>query len=116
MEDILTKTLTLGMGALNFTKEKAEKFVDDLVKRGQVPRQEAANVVEALLKRGEQETAEIKGFISRWVQQALHEAGAATRTELEAVEKRLQAVEERLGLAAPRKTVGEDTDTTADET
>ena len=98
MEDILTKTLNLGMGAINFTKEKAEKFVEELVKRGQVPKQEASNVVEALLKRGEQETKEIKGVVGRWVHQALHEAGVATHAELAALEKRLAAVEERLGV------------------
>lgn len=98
MEDILTKTLNLGMGAINFTKEKAEKFVEELVKRGQVPKQEASSVVEALLKRGEQETKEIKGVIGRWVQQALTEAGVPTRAEIEAIEKRLALVETRLSV------------------
>ena len=117
MEDILTKTLTLGMGALNFTKEKAENFVEDLVKRGQVPKQEAANVVDALLKRGEQETSEIKGFISRWVQQALSEAGVATRSDLEALQRRLEAVEQRLGIETqPEPSSADAADAGNDET
>ncbi len=96
MEDFLKKTLNFGLGLFDYTKEKVENLVEEMVKRGELSKQESSQAVEELWQRAEKEQAffweKVKDFIDRIVS----EMPLVRRAELKALEERLAALEKRL--------------------
>jgi polyhydroxyalkanoate synthesis regulator phasin len=54
MKDFLRKTWSFGLGLLDFTKEKVEDLVDEMVKRGELSQQESPQVVEQIMAKAEE--------------------------------------------------------------
>lgn len=51
MKDLLNTMLSLGLGTLAMTKEKAEEIVDELIKQGNIGKEEGTNLVNELIKK-----------------------------------------------------------------
>ena len=94
--DIVKKAMLLGLGVISLTKEKAEEVVDDLIKRGEVSREERFKMVDKLLKEAEKQEEELTGKISEIVQKAITKIGLATKKDLEDILKRLEEIEKRI--------------------
>jgi len=93
--DAFKKAMLLGLGVISLTKEKAEEAVDDLIKRGEVSREERFKMVDKLLKEAEKQEEELSGKISEIVQKAIAKIGLATKKDLEDVSNRLTEIEKR---------------------
>ena len=48
MADIFEKTLLAGLGLFDLTREKAEKLVNDLIKRGELSQSDKAKAVKEI--------------------------------------------------------------------
>ncbi|MBT9143561.1 MAG: hypothetical protein DDT29_01969 [Dehalococcoidia bacterium] len=94
--DIIKKAMLLGLGVISLTKEKAEEFVDDLIKRGEVTREERFKIVDKLLKEAEKQEEELFGKISETVQKVITDLGLPTKKDLDKISKRLEAIEKRI--------------------
>jgi polyhydroxyalkanoate synthesis regulator phasin len=94
--DIIKKAMLLGLGLFSLTKEKAEEFVDDLIKRGEVTREERFKVVDKLLEQAEKQERELVGKISETVQKVITDIGLPTKKELDEISKRLEEIEKRV--------------------
>ena len=94
--DAFKKEMLLGLGVISLTKEKAEEAVDDLIKRGEVSREERFKMVDKLLKEAEKQEEELSGKISETVQKAITKIGLATKKDLEDISKRLEEIEKRI--------------------
>ena len=94
--DVVKKAMLLGLGVISLTKEKAEEAVDDLIKRGEVSREERFKMVDKLLKEAEKQEEELSGKISEIVQKAIANIGLATKKDLEDVSNRLAEIEKRI--------------------
>ncbi|MBT9141397.1 MAG: hypothetical protein DDT30_01989 [Dehalococcoidia bacterium] len=94
--DIIKKAMLLGLGVISLTKEKAEEFVDDLIKRGEVTREERFKIVDKLLKEAEKQKEELFGKISETVQKVITDLGLPTKKDLDKISKRLEAIEKRI--------------------
>lgn len=57
---ILRNTVLASIGALQVTKAKAEKIIDDLIKRGELDKSDRKKAVMELLERAEKSTAELR--------------------------------------------------------
>lgn len=97
MEGILYKAFLAGLGAISLTREKAEAFVDELIKKGEVARPERAKVVDELLKRAEEQEKALMERLGRVVTKVLQEMDLPTKEDLRAIEKRLDAIEKKIG-------------------
>lgn len=53
--DLIKKGLSFGLGLAVTSKEQAEKFVNDLVKKGELSLEESKDMVNQLIQRGEEE-------------------------------------------------------------
>jgi len=67
-----------------------------MIKRGQAQREEASELVEKLVKRGERERDALRRLIRTEVEEALKALNLPTRSELRAIERRLDAILQRL--------------------
>ncbi|MBD3920070.1 phasin family protein [Paenibacillus sp. PR3] len=96
MMDWVNKAVSLGLGAAIATKEQAEKFVDDLVKKGDVNQSESKQLVDDLIRKGQEWQASIDARIKTYVRAALHDANLTTRDEYVALKERISELERRV--------------------
>ncbi len=71
MLEAVKKAMLAGIGALDLSREKGEKFVDELIKRGEKPKNEGAKLVKETLDKAEKKTAEIKEKIDERVKELI---------------------------------------------
>lgn len=83
MKETLEKILDLGIGTIAYSKDKITDFVDDLVDRGEIQKEEAAAVVAELVDRGKQEKKNLEEVVREQVAKMKKET--VTREEVRAI-------------------------------
>lgn len=96
MIDLVKKGLLLGLGAAEITREKVEGFVDQLVKRGELAREERGSAVEQLLVGARRAQDELLQRVRGVVERTVAELGLPTKADMESLEERLAALEKKL--------------------
>lgn len=94
--DMIKKAVLFGLGVMNLTREKAQDVVDDLIKRGEVSKDERFPMVDKLLKEAEKQEAELTAKINERVQKVIAQMGLATKDTQEDILKRLEEIEKRI--------------------
>ncbi|WP_422658670.1 phasin family protein [Paenibacillus sp. EC2-1] len=103
MSDLFKKAISLGLGLTVVSKEKVEKVVDDLVKRGELAPDESKALVSRLIERGDEEQSQIKTFIQDQVKRVLSELDVPTENDIVSLEQRIAALEKKVEeLEGPR--------------
>jgi polyhydroxyalkanoate synthesis regulator phasin len=97
MEDLFKKTISFGIGLFDYTKEKVETLVEDMVKRGELNKQDSSQAVEELWQRAEKEQSAFWDKVKEFINRIVDEMPLVRRSELKALEERLAALEKRLG-------------------
>lgn len=93
---LLRRLTAAGIGLAWLTKEKAEAFVQELVRQGEMSREEGRELLEELLRRAEMEKDELQRRIDAEVRRMMKSAGVATREDVRRLEERLERLEARL--------------------
>jgi len=93
MKELLGKAWLFGLGVFDFTREKVGPLVEEMVRRGEISKQESPEVVKELLGRAQEAQTALVDKVKELVNKALAEARPAKAAELEALEKRLAALE-----------------------
>ena len=101
--DPFMKALYAGLGALSLTKDKAEEFVEELVKRGEMSQNEGAALADGLLKEAERQQKELEGKVTALVQKVLSDTGLPTRKDFQTLASRLDGIEKAIGRAKKEK-------------
>ncbi|MDO3410148.1 phasin family protein [Saccharibacillus sp. CPCC 101409] len=96
MSDLLKKALSLGIGLTLASKEKVEKAVDDLVKKGELAPSESKAVVNKLIERGEEERSTIRGLVQEQVKRVLQELDVPAGSDVQSLEQRIEVLERRV--------------------
>jgi polyhydroxyalkanoate synthesis regulator phasin len=96
MEELWRKAKPFGLGVLDFTREKVEAVVADMVKRGELSEQETPQAVAELLERAKSEQDVFMDKLKAMVEKVISGAGLARSADLEALEKRVADLEKKL--------------------
>ena len=96
MTDMFEKGFYFGLGAFSVTKEKAEKLISDLVKKGKLSHEEAGKVVKDLLSRAEEEKKVLSEKIDISLEKTIKKFNLATRKDIEDINKRLDEISKKL--------------------
>ncbi len=96
MKDLLQKAWHFGLGVFDFTREKVEALVEEMVRRGEISQQESPEAVKEILGRAQEVQAAVVEKIKDLVNKALAEARPAKAADLEALEQRVAALEEEV--------------------
>jgi polyhydroxyalkanoate synthesis regulator phasin len=96
MKDLLRKAWMFGVGMFDFTKEKVEALVADMVQRGEISQAESPEAVKELLARLQETQQALWEKVREFTQNAVDEINVAKASDLEALEKRVAALEEAL--------------------
>jgi len=92
MFDLIKKGVLMGLGAATLTKEKAEQFVDELVKKGELSKDERPKVVQDLLDKAEEQEMELYDKISGQVNKAIAKLDIPTKKDFERLEKKIESL------------------------
>lgn len=95
MLDELRRAALITSGVAELTRARAEQVVKDLVKAGDVRKDQASSVVKELLKRSEQNRKELTRFIRSEIQNQVASLGFANKRDLERLERRITRLEEK---------------------
>lgn len=92
MIDLLKKTVLLGLGAITVTKDKVEVLVDELIKKGELAKDERSKAIQDLLKKAAEQEKILIDKISTEVNKAIAKLGIPTKQDLERLEKKIDTL------------------------
>jgi polyhydroxyalkanoate synthesis regulator phasin len=96
MKEILQKAWSFSLGVFDFTREKVESIVEEMVRRGEITQQESPEAVKELLAQAQEAQSSLWNKVKELVNKALGEAKLVRAADLEALEKRVAALEEEV--------------------
>lgn len=98
MWDLLKKSLAFGIGAAAITGDRLREIVDEAVSRGEMSTEDGKKFLDEARTRGEEERQNMQNWIREQVTRILREAGAAEKSHVETLEKRIMELEKRLSV------------------
>ena len=93
MQEFLRKAWLFGAGVFDFTREKVESIVQEMVQRGEISQADGPEAVKQLLEKAQEAQGVLVDKVKELVNKALAETKLARAADLEALEKRLAALE-----------------------
>ena len=87
------KVLLAGMGAVALTQDEAEKFVDKLVERGEIARQDAKKLVREV---AEKRSKGGRDELDKRVRELLDRMNVPSKSDLEALSVKIAALAEKV--------------------
>ncbi len=97
--DFIKKSMLLGLGIASLSKEKVEKLVDELIKKGEMAEKERPKVIDKLLKEAKKQEKEFIRKTSGIVQKVIEKMGLPTKKDVEKILKRLEGLEKKISKA-----------------
>ena len=90
--DMLKRYLDAGIAFTNMSRKRAEGIVNDLVKTGEIQRDQAQERVEELVDRSRRNTEALVDRMRKELSTQLASMGLATKADIERIERRLAAL------------------------
>jgi polyhydroxyalkanoate synthesis regulator phasin len=87
--DMLRRYLDAGMAFTQLTRARAEGIVKDLVKAGEVQREQTQDRVEDLLERSRKNTDALRDLVRKEIREQLASIGLATKDDIARLERKL---------------------------
>ena len=87
--DIWKRYLDAGMEFSQMTRSRAESIVKDLIKAGEVQREQRQQRIEELLDRSRKNTEELMSAVRKELDQRLSALGVATKADLAKLEAKI---------------------------
>jgi polyhydroxyalkanoate synthesis regulator phasin len=108
---ILKNTVLASIGAIQVTKAKAEKIIDDLIKKGELDKSDRKKAIMELIDKADKSTADIREKISKEASKASQNLSKTARdlklakqTDLVRLEKKIDKIAK--AVAALEKKLG----------
>jgi polyhydroxyalkanoate synthesis regulator phasin len=96
MTNFLKTGFLLGLGAAVSSKEKVDKYVDDLLAKGKVTPKEADELYSALLKKGEETEEQWNHRTKEKMSSVMEDLNIISRNEFLALQHRVEELEKTL--------------------
>jgi polyhydroxyalkanoate synthesis regulator phasin len=90
--EVIKKAMLAGLGA----QEKAREFVDELVKAGELSKNEGATLVKEWVSKAEESTKDMDHKVKDAIAAAFEKLNIPTRDDLANLEKKVQGLSARL--------------------
>lgn len=93
---MLDQVVSLGWGLLSLSREKAEKFIINMIRKGELNKENGMHLLRALVERGAKERAVFKENTKAMMVKLLEKGIFATKNEFVNLENRVKKIEESL--------------------
>ena len=88
--------MLIGLGMLALTQEKVKEMVDELVKKGEITKEERLKVIDKVMNQIKEQEKEVKEKIAEIVKKTIMEMGLPTKEDLEKILKKLDEIEKKI--------------------
>lgn len=85
------RLIEAGQQFTEMRRSQARRIVSDLVKQGQIAREQATGAVDELVELSRRRSEDLRDFVRSEVQRQLRALGVATRDDVDRAERRLRA-------------------------
>jgi polyhydroxyalkanoate synthesis regulator phasin len=91
------KAMNLWLGAISLTKEKTEAFIDELVERGEISKDEAKQTMDEVMQKGEEFRTEYRNMVREEIDSWRSKFGVISKSEYDKLAERVKELEAQLG-------------------
>ena len=109
MLEELRRVAVVTSGVAELTRNRAEQVVRDLVKAGDVRKDQTSTVVKELLRRSAENRKELTNFVRSEIKHQIEGLGLASKRDVERLERRLARLESGGKKSTAKKTAGKKT-------
>ncbi len=96
MKEVIEKGINLGIGFAETTKEKVERHVDELIRKGQLVKEEKSKAVKALLDTLEKNEKELEEKTSAAINETINNFGLASKKELDNLKETVSDLQKKV--------------------
>ena len=101
MLDSLRTTILASLGVITLAQEKLRSCIDDLVRKGELSKEQGEKVVSLLVEKGKEGKRDVSEKLSQEIQALMQKTPFVSRTELTDLERRVEVLEGQLASGAP---------------
>lgn len=98
MSTFTERLLLMGMGGFAVAQDTVRDLMDDLVRRGEMSREDAQGMARELEERGRREREELGNMIRAQITGMIERADIATKSDIRRLEERLDNLEKKLSM------------------
>ncbi len=92
LSEIMKKAVNLGFGAMLVTKENANELIEEMVRKGEIQKDETLAQLKEILNKILPGKEEIEARTEELVEKILHKLDIPTRHELQEMQKKLETI------------------------
>lgn len=96
MKETIGKAISLAFGLAMMGKEQMEHVVGEMVKKGEMTREESKAWIDAAVTKGKEVERAVEEAAKDHIQELLKEHGFVTKEEMESLAKRIERLEQHL--------------------
>lgn len=96
ISEIFRKMALFGIGAIAISQEKIEEFTQEMVKKGEMNREEGKKFVMEVLSEKDRQCKEVEQKINKKVKDVIENSGIATKKDIESTKKDMQDMSSRM--------------------
>jgi polyhydroxyalkanoate synthesis regulator phasin len=93
--DFIKKWVMFGLGLAVTSKEQVEKFVDELVKKGELSLEDSKDIMDRWIQQKEERKEELQRIVREQLNQMIDKLGLATKEDIRKLEQQIRNLERR---------------------
>ncbi|MBU3967031.1 MAG: phasin family protein [Euryarchaeota archaeon] len=96
MSEIIRKMGLFSVGVFSLTQEKVEEFTQDMIKKGDISREEGKKFVKEVLSEKEKQISDLEDKINENVEKVMKKSGVVMKSDISALEKKIEELEKTI--------------------
>lgn len=96
MSEMIKKMGLFGVGVISLTQEKAEEFTQEMIKKGEMSREEGKKFVREILSEKEKQVKDLEDKINDKVENVMKKSGVVMKSDISALEKKIEELEKTI--------------------
>ena len=96
MSEMIRKMGLFGVGVISLTQEKAEEFTQEMIKKGEISREEGKKFVRDILSEKEKQVKDLEDKINENVENVMKKSGVVMKSDISALEKKIEKLEKTI--------------------
>jgi polyhydroxyalkanoate synthesis regulator phasin len=102
MSEMFRKMGLFGIGVISLTQEKLEEFTQEMIKKGDMSREEGKKFVKEVLSEKEKQIKEVEDKINEKVKEAIDKSGIVMKSDMEALQRKIDKLEKTIQTMAKK--------------
>src|SRR4030067_3602593 len=96
MSEMIRKMGLFSVGVISLTQEKAEEFTQEMIKKGEISREEGKKFVREVLSEKEKQVKDLEDKINENVEKVIKKSGVVMKSDIDALEKKIEKLEKTI--------------------